>query len=123
MEDNKEQNHHQEFENQEWIDSIEYVIQYEGIDRARELLTKLKNRAYSLGVQIPEPLNSPHINTISPDKELPYPGNREIERRIKSLIRWNAMAMVVKANKESEGIGGHISSFASSATLYEVAQN
>src|SRR6185312_8470270 len=75
---------------------------------------------------VPNPLpgqNTPYINTIPPEQQPQYPGDRDIERRIKSMIRWNAMAMVVKANSGSAGVGSHIASFASSATLYEVAQN
>src|SRR5258706_619 len=75
------------------------------------------------GIKIPNTVSTPYINTIPPEKEPPYPGNREIERRIKSYVRWNAMAMVVKANRLHADIGGHISTYASSATLYEVGQN
>ena len=75
------------------------------------------------GVELPLQLTTPYINTIPADKQPPYPGNREIERRIKSIIRWNAMAMVVRANKRFPGIGGHISTYASAATLYEVGFN
>ena len=72
---------------------------------------------------LPFTANTPYINTINADEQVPYPGSREIERRIKSLVRWNAMAMVVRANRVEDGIGGHISTFASSATLYEVGFN
>src|SRR5688572_6821389 len=75
------------------------------------------------GVKLPFTANTPYINTIHTSDEVPYPGSREIERRIKSLVRWNAMAMVVRANRIEDGIGGHISTFASSATLYEVGYN
>ena len=75
------------------------------------------------GVKLPFTANTPYINTIHADEQVPYPGSREIERRIKSLVRWNAMAMVVRANRHEDGIGGHISTFASAATLYEVAFN
>ena len=93
--------------------------------RPRALFARPLGRrsAESLGVDIPFTANTPYINTIPCDKQLPYPGDREIERRIKSLVRWNAMAMVTRANKEADGIGGHISTFASAATLYEVGQN
>jgi len=110
-------------ETQEWIDSLAWVLQHEGPDRVRRLLQDLQIYSRRSGVQIPFSANTPHINTISPEKEAPYPGSREIERRIKSLIRWNAMAMVVRANFEEPGIGGHISTYASAATLYEVAFN
>ena len=110
-------------ETQEWIDSLEYVINSKGPERAKYLLAMLDAKAKNEGVDLPMPLNTPYINTIPVDKQPPYPGNREIERRIKSIVRWNAMAMVVKANKNFKGIGGHISTFASSATLYDVAYN
>jgi pyruvate dehydrogenase E1 component len=108
-------------ETQEWIDSMEWVLRNAGPDRVRRLLEDLQIYARKAGVRIPFSANTPHINTIPADEELPYPGSREIERRIKSLIRWNAMAMVVRANLEEDGIGGHISTYASAATLYEVA--
>src|SRR5208337_5246132 len=75
------------------------------------------------GVRMPSGINTPYLNTINVEDQPPYPGDRQLERRIKSIIRWNAMAMVVRANKLSSGIGGHISSYASAATLYEVAFN
>lgn len=112
-----------EIENQEWLDSLEYVIQNEKPDRVREILGLLQVKAHKAGIPFRCPGNTPYINSISPRKESPFPGSAEIERRIKSLVRWNAMAMVVKANLESEGIGGHISTYASSATLMEVGFN
>src|SRR5262249_50817302 len=110
-------------ETQEWLDALEGVLQSEGPERARLLLTELKNKANREGVAIPFPANTPYINPIPADHQPPFPGSREIERRIKSLIRWNAMAMVVRANKHSPGIGGHISTYASAATLLEVGFN
>jgi pyruvate dehydrogenase E1 component len=110
-------------ETSEWLDSLEYVLGSRGPDRARYLLSVLEQRARAEGVDLPIASNTPYINTIHADKQPPYPGNRELERRIKSFIRWNAMAMVTRANKEFPGIGGHISTFASSATLFEVAFN
>jgi pyruvate dehydrogenase E1 component len=110
-------------ETREWLDSLEAVLQHEGPDRARYLLTALEHKAVRSGVEIPFTANTPYINTIPASKQPPYPGSREIERRIKSLVRWNAMAMVVRANREDHGIGGHISTYASSATLYEVGFN
>ena len=112
-----------EIENQEWLDSLEHIIQNEDPARVRELLGLLQNKAHKAGITFRCPGNTPYINSISPRKESPYPGSAEIERRIKSLVRWNAMAMVVRANLESEGIGGHISTYASSATLLEVGFN
>ena len=116
-------NTHTQIENREWIDSLDYVLNHEGTNRARELLSLLHARAQRAGVRFSVPGGTPYLNTIPRDEEKPYPGSRDLERRIKSLIRWNAMAMVVKANRDDHGIGGHISSFASSATLWEVAFN
>jgi len=110
-------------ETREWVDSLDWVLKHGGPDRVRRLLEDLQIHARTAGVQIPFTANTPHINTIQPADEVPYPGSREVERRIKSLIRWNAMAMVVRANSEEDGIGGHISTYASAATLYEVAFN
>jgi pyruvate dehydrogenase E1 component len=104
-------------ETQEWLDSLEWVIQHGGPERVTQLLKDLETYARRHGVTLPFSANTPYINTITADQQTPFPGSREIERRIKSLVRWNAMAMVVRANKESDGIGGHISTFASSATL------
>ncbi len=110
-------------ETQEWLDSLNYVLQSKGAERVKYLLSALEERAREQGVDLPIDLDTPYINTIPASAQPRYPGNREIERRIKSIIRWNAMAMVVKANKNFDGLGGHISTFASSATLYEVAFN
>ena len=110
-------------ETKEWLEALEYVVHSVGTDRAAYLLERLKREAFNMGVRFVSSATTPYVNTITPDKQPEYPGDRAIERRIKSLIRWNAMAMVVRANRESAGIGGHISSYASSATLYEVAFN
>ena len=110
-------------ETQEWLDSLEWVIQHGGPERVSQLLDALESYARLKGVPLPFVAQTPYINTIAPGAQTPFPGSREIERRIKSLVRWNAMAMVVRANKNSDGIGGHISTFASSATLYEVGFN
>jgi pyruvate dehydrogenase E1 component len=111
------------YENREWIASLEYVLENQGPERVRALLRMLQTRAQEHGVAFPFAANTPYINTITVERQPAYPGSREIERRIKSIIRWNAMAMVVRANRESAGIGGHISTYASSATLYEVGFN
>ncbi len=110
-------------ETKEWLDSLEAVLQTEGPARASYLLTQLKNKAGRAGVLLPFTANTPYINTIPPERQPPFPGNRDIERRVKGLVRWNAMAMVVKANQKDGTLGGHIATFASSATLYEIAQN
>ncbi len=107
----------------EWMGSLDYVVKSKGPERVKFLLKALDTRARQEGVDVPFEANTPYLNTIPTSKQPPYPGNREIERRIKSIIRWNAMAMVVRANKKNDGIGGHISTFASSATLYEVGFN
>ncbi len=110
-------------ETEEWLDSLKYVLEKAGPDRVQWLLKKLGDEAHRMGVDIAFDPTTPYINTITTDEQPIFPGNREIERRIKSIIRWNAMAMVVRANREDGSVGGHISTFASSATLYEVAQN
>jgi pyruvate dehydrogenase E1 component len=110
-------------ETREWLDALAGVLEAEGPDRVRFLLTKLRDDAERHGVHIPIIATTPYINTIPPDRQPPFPGSREIERRIKSLIRWNAMAMVVRANKHDKGIGGHISTYASAATLLEIGYN
>jgi len=110
-------------ETAEWLESLDYVLQNKGPQRVSQLLSILDETAYRHGVELPFTATTPYINTIPVDKQPPYPGKRDLERRIKSYVRWNAMAMVVRANRERPGTGGHISTFASSATLYEVAQN
>ena len=119
---------------QEWLDSLEDVIHRFGQDKVQQLLVNLQERAYLRGVMLPFVATTPYVNTIGTDDQPRYPGNLEIERKIKSYIRWNAMAMVLRANKKTTwdgdanramegGVGGHISTYASSATLYEVAYN
>src|SRR6202451_320673 len=107
----------------EWFDSLDYVFQTGGPVKVTQLLRELTLHAWQQGVKLPFSANTPYVNTISYDEEVLMPGNPDIERRIKSLVRWNAAAMVVRANKAEEGIGGHISTYASAATLYEVAFN
>jgi pyruvate dehydrogenase E1 component len=110
-------------ETREWIEALDGVLQAQGPARVQFLLERLKERAGRKGIQTPFTANTPYINTIPPWKQPRYPGNRDLERRIKSLVRWNAMAMVVRANQLDGTLGGHISTFASSATLYEVGFN
>ena len=107
-------------ETREWLESLDYVLQSGGSARVSRLLRELGDHARRSGVRQPFTANTPYINSIPATEQPPFPGSREIERRIKSLVRWNAMAMVVRANRVSEGIGGHISTYASAATLYEV---
>ncbi|HEX3377561.1 MAG TPA: pyruvate dehydrogenase (acetyl-transferring), homodimeric type, partial [Candidatus Acidoferrales bacterium] len=108
---------------QEWVESFDQVVREEGQETAVTLLDRLRGRAQSLGISLPFTANTPYINTISPENQAIFPGDQEIERRIKSLVRWNALAMVVRANRVDHSIGGHISTFASAATLYEVGFN
>ena len=113
----------QQLELAEWIDSIDYVIAQGDPERVRRVLSELAQRCHQAGIPLPHCANTPYINTIPASEQVPFPGSRETERRVKSIIRWNAMAMVVRANREESGIGGHISSYASEATLYEVGFN
>ena len=111
-------------ETREWLDSLDYVLSNGGPDRAGRLLQQLSLHARrAAGVNLPFTATTPYQNTIPARQQPPFPGSQEMERRIKSLVRWNALAMVVRANKLQEGIGGHISTYASAATLYEVAFN
>ena len=110
-------------ETQEWLDALENVLDTEGVDRANFLLTRLSARMTKLGAQLPYTITTPYRNTIPADQEAPMPGDLFMERRIRSLVRWNALAMVVRANRRPGDLGGHISSFASSATLYDVGFN
>jgi len=103
-----------------WIESFDAVLREGGPTRARQILAKLIEYGHRHGVVAPFTANTPYVNTIPAAAQPPYPGDREIERRIKNQVRWNAAAMVVQANKHSGGIGGHISTYASLATLLEV---
>src|SRR5438270_12730008 len=98
-------------ETREWLDSMDYILRHRGRDRALSLLERLEIHVNQAGVRVPYTANTPYINTIPADQQPPFPGSQELERRIKSLVRWNALAMVVRANKQSEGIGGHISTY------------
>ena len=110
-------------EQREWRESLDYVIQQGDRGRVQRLLAALRHQARMSGVALPFTAVTAYVNSIRHEEETPLPGSQEVERRIKSLVRWNAMAMVVRANRESEGIGGHISTYASAATLYEVGFN
>ena len=110
-------------EQREWREALDYVIQQGDRGRTERLLATVRHHARMSGVALPFTAVTAYVNTIQPDEETPLPGSQEVERRIKSLIRWNAMAMVVRANRMSDGIGGHISTYASAATLYEVGFN
>lgn len=110
-------------ETKEWLDSIDSIIREEGIERARYILERLSERATRNGMPLPYSFVTPYRNTIPVNEEVKMPGDLFLERRIRSLIRWNALAMVVRANQGGDDLGGHISSFASSATLYDVGFN
>ncbi len=112
---------------QEWLDSFDYLLdkglEEKGPQKLKLLMERLQEMSRQKSLQVPYPINTPYMNTIPVPEEPEYPGDRDIERKIKSYIRWNAMAMVVNANSRLKGIGGHISSYSSSATLYEVGFN
>jgi pyruvate dehydrogenase E1 component len=110
-------------ETKEWLDSIDSVIAQHGPERAHFILNQMVDYARRSGTYLPFSHNTAYLNTIPVGKQPSYPGDRAIEKRIEAIIRWNAMAMVVQANKESSEFGGHISTYASSATLYEVGFN
>ena len=107
----------------EWLDSLDAVIDVHGKTRARYLLSRLLERARESQVSFPATVSTPYVNTIPREAEPWFPGDEHIERRIRSYIRWNAAMMVVQANKQADGIGGHLSTFASSASLYELGFN
>jgi pyruvate dehydrogenase E1 component len=108
---------------QEWLESLDAVLESSGAEVATEILERLRAHATVNGIDLPFTANTPYANTIPHRLEPRYPGDQELERRIKSLVRWNALAMVVRANRVEHNIGGHISTFASAATLYEVGFN
>ena len=110
-------------ETAEWIDSLDYVLKHEGTDRAAYLLRQLSSQLTRNGSQVPFAVHTPYRNTIPAHLEASIPGDHHIERRIRSMMRWNALAMVVRANRKDGDLGGHISTFASSATLYDVGFN
>ncbi len=110
-------------ETQEWVDSLDYLLKEVGPDRAVFILQRLQEEMTNSGHPLPFTANTPYINTIPSDPKISYPGNIEVEKRIRSLVRWNAMAMVVRANRVCPGIGGHISTFASLAMLLDVGFN
>src|SRR4051812_25317337 len=110
-------------ETQEWLEALEAVLREEGPDRAQALLDTVVNEARGSGAHLEVGLTTPYVNTIPPDREEPFPGDYEVERRLRSILRWNAMQMVLRANAESSELGGHIASYNSIATLFEVGFN
>src|SRR5215467_6935489 len=110
-------------ETREWLEALDGVVETQGRERADFLLRRVLKRARQLHVGLPGLVQSRYINTISPEQEPPFPGNEEMEKRIRRIVRWNAAAMVVRANAKSAGLGGHLSTYASAASLYEVGFN
>jgi pyruvate dehydrogenase E1 component len=110
-------------ETKDWIDSLNAVIENDGPSRASYLLNKVISEAYTAGLVLPDTRTTPYINTIPTELEIKSPGDQNIEKKIRAYIRWNAAAMVVRANKISSELGGHIGTFASAATLYDVGMN
>ena len=110
-------------ETEEWLESLDSVVEGAGRERARFILFRLLKRARQLQVGLPALTQTRYVNTISPEQEPHFPGNEEMELRIRRMIRWNALAMVLRANTKFEGIGGHLSTYASAASLYEVGFN
>ncbi|HLI97901.1 MAG TPA: pyruvate dehydrogenase (acetyl-transferring), homodimeric type [Candidatus Baltobacteraceae bacterium] len=110
-------------ETREWVEAMQGVLEHEGRGRAQELIETIVDAAQREGVHVSLGLSTPYINTIPASEQPPLPGNDELETRIRHYVRWNAMAMVARANKESSELGGHVASFASAATLYDVGYN
>ncbi len=110
-------------ETREWVEAMQGVLEHEGRGRAQQLIETIVDAAQREGVHVSLGLSTPYINTIPPSEQPPLPGNDELETRIRHYVRWNAMAMVARANKESSELGGHVASFASAATLYDVGYN
>src|SRR5580765_4428526 len=110
-------------ETREWIEALDALISEEGPERATFLLRRLLQHARARRVPLPQVLATPYVNTIGLDEQPPYEGNLEIEARLSALVRWNALAMGVRANREAAELGGHIASYASAADLFEVGFN
>ena len=110
-------------ETQEWLEAVDDVVAVDGPDRARHLLTRVARHARNVGVPLPRFTQTPYVNTIAPSDEPAFDGDADMERQVRRIIRWNAAMMVSRANKHFNGIGGHLSSFASSANLYEMGFN
>ncbi len=110
-------------EREEWLDALDGVIEAEGIERARVLVGALVERAEARGVRFPHPLTTPYVNTIPVEKQPQFPGDAALEERLRHYVRWNAMAMVVRANREATDLGGHVATFSSAATLVDVGFN
>lgn len=114
---------HQDVQRRDWLASLDYLLAHESPERARALLRLVNERAYRAGLDLPFAATTPYINTIPADTQPAYPGDLDLERRIRGYVRWNAMAMVVRANQRAGGIGGHLSTYSSAAVLWEVGFN
>ena len=110
-------------ETREWIEALEQIVRSLGPDRARYVIAAVTERARGMGVALEAPLVTDYVNTIAPEDEPAFPGDEWMEKRIRRIIRWNAAAMVVRANAKFAGLGGHLSTYASAASLYEVGFN
>jgi pyruvate dehydrogenase E1 component len=110
-------------ETQEWLEALDSVVEFDGVERAAFLLKQLQDEARRHGVAVPFSGNTPYLNTIPVDRQPQHPGDLAVEHKIRSLNRWNAVATVLRANKESSELGGHLASFQSSATLYDTGFN
>jgi pyruvate dehydrogenase E1 component len=110
-------------ETQEWLDALDQIVEIDGDTRARYLMARLLEHAREHNIGVPGSVSTPYINTIPPESEAAFPGDEYLEKRIRRFIRWNAAAMVIRANRKADGIGGHLSTFASSAMLYEIGFN
>ena len=108
---------------QEWLEALDNIIRFQGLNRGRDLLNDLLVHARSQGLELSGLLNTPYCNTIAPADQPEYPGDLELERQITGILRWNALAMVMRANKDSSELGGHLASYASVANLFEVGFN
>src|SRR5690606_36082122 len=106
-------------ETREWLEALESVIKFQGQDRAGYLVKQLLDKAAEQGIPTPNAITTPFRNTIPTSREKRMPGDLFMERRIRSLVRWNALAMVMRANKNEDALGGHIATFSSAATLYD----
>jgi pyruvate dehydrogenase E1 component len=113
----------EDLENKEWLESLEYILRTAGRDRVAQIMEMLENHAYRYGVVIHDKVNTPYVNSISLENQPPYPGDMEMEQRIASILRWNTIAIVQQANKKADGVGGHISTYASIAELMEMGFN
>ncbi|MGH9738773.1 MAG: pyruvate dehydrogenase (acetyl-transferring), homodimeric type, partial [Candidatus Acidiferrales bacterium] len=107
----------------EWIESFDAVVDSGKPGLAERILREIRERAAERGVSVPFSANTPYVNTINQSDQAPFPGDQELERKVKSLVRWNALAMVVRANRLEHNIGGHLSTYGSIATLFEVGFN